>query len=377
MLWFWLAMPSPGPRDRAARAPGLLISGHEIALREGETIIGRGDAAHISVSAGLVSRRHVRLMNRDGRVSAEDLQSRNGVFVNGERLVGSVLLEDGDTLLVGTTELTFFMGASEAPTSGHVAFDEQGTLIPEGPATKDVTTTLIRMEAPNAAHMLTLDREDVTIQGSAPPPARRSAMPAPPSSAPAVPQTLPAARRSGALPKIATVAKVALQAQKEPTLELDTPTKIAQRTPSAPPGPGPALDEPLVTAVAVARRMLSRGDVDAAGRTLAAQLGRRLQTVHQGHPLDKAVLETTALFCCALYAETGEAAWFDRAIEMHLLTRSVARESVIEQLAEALKSVPLDSRELLLRYQILVRELLGEVDAIELDAADRILTLAT
>jgi len=353
-----------------------LISGHEIALPEGETIIGRGDTANISVSGGLVSRRHVRLTNRDGRVNAEDLQSRNGVFVNGERLTGSVLLEDGDTLLVGTTQLTFFVGATEEPVSRHLAFDEQGSLIPTGSEVTNVATTLIRLDAPDTGNMLNFEREDVTIQGSAPPPVRRSSAPSHPSASP-IPQTLPAARRSGALPKLATVAKVALKPPNEPSLELDMPTQIARRAPSAPPGPGPAVDEPLITAVAVARRMLSRGDVDAAGRTLAAQLGRRLQTVHQGHPIDRTVLETTALFCCALYTETGEAAWFDRAIEMHLLTRSVARETVIDQLADALKSVPLDSRELLLRYQILVRELLGEVDASELDAADRILTLAT
>jgi hypothetical protein len=48
-------------------------------------------------------------VGRDGQVTLEDLQSANGVFVNGIKLSRpSTRLSDGDSLLFGTTEISVF-----------------------------------------------------------------------------------------------------------------------------------------------------------------------------------------------------------------------------------------------------------------------------
>lgn len=57
-----------------------------------------------------VSRRHARIVRRDGRFDLEDLGSLNGSFVNqGARLTPGhpVTLHDGDELILGKTFFTF------------------------------------------------------------------------------------------------------------------------------------------------------------------------------------------------------------------------------------------------------------------------------
>jgi ABC-type multidrug transport system ATPase subunit/ABC-type multidrug transport system permease subunit len=53
-----------------------------------------------------ISRRHARITRRsDGRLVIEDLRSANGTYVNGVRLVEAGLLQHGDAIRVGLTEL--------------------------------------------------------------------------------------------------------------------------------------------------------------------------------------------------------------------------------------------------------------------------------
>lgn len=68
--------------------------------------IGRHRAAGVAlVSDDLVSRVHARLTPTEQGVLVEDLGSRNGTFVNGERLGESRVARPGDRILVGGTEL--------------------------------------------------------------------------------------------------------------------------------------------------------------------------------------------------------------------------------------------------------------------------------
>jgi pSer/pThr/pTyr-binding forkhead associated (FHA) protein len=54
-----------------------------------------------------VSRHHARIrVSRDG-VTIDDLQSRNGTFLNGERLTAAVPLADGDEIGLGLITLRF------------------------------------------------------------------------------------------------------------------------------------------------------------------------------------------------------------------------------------------------------------------------------
>ncbi len=94
---------------RAAPAPGctLLWGDREIALSEGENLIGRVPEAAVRVSSARVSRRHARLVVVGGRALLEDLGSKNGTFVWGRRIAAPTELADGDEICVGHDVLVF------------------------------------------------------------------------------------------------------------------------------------------------------------------------------------------------------------------------------------------------------------------------------
>ncbi|MBL8933889.1 MAG: FHA domain-containing protein, partial [Archangium sp.] len=58
-------------------------------------IIGRGSAADLRVDSDDVSRTHAQLLRIDDEYTIEDLDSRNGVFLNGLQ-VHAAVLRDGD-----------------------------------------------------------------------------------------------------------------------------------------------------------------------------------------------------------------------------------------------------------------------------------------
>lgn len=85
-----------------------LLWGHrEIALAEGENVLGRGADSLVWIDAQGVSRRHARVMVAAGLATLEDLGSKNGTFVNGTRLTAAaVALRDGDELRIGNVPMT-------------------------------------------------------------------------------------------------------------------------------------------------------------------------------------------------------------------------------------------------------------------------------
>lgn len=98
-------------RDGSARESSdhvfrLLWGEREVALADGENILGRGTDSLVWIDAQSVSRRHARLNVAAGLATLEDLGSKNGTFVNGIRLSAPVALRDGDELRVGSVPLT-------------------------------------------------------------------------------------------------------------------------------------------------------------------------------------------------------------------------------------------------------------------------------
>ena len=78
-----------------------------------EFSIGRDSSCDLCVIHMSISRRHVALMSRNGKVTVRDLGSRNGTFVNGKIVVSERELRHGDTLRVGPQEYRVqFNGAS-------------------------------------------------------------------------------------------------------------------------------------------------------------------------------------------------------------------------------------------------------------------------
>jgi pSer/pThr/pTyr-binding forkhead associated (FHA) protein len=72
-----------------------------ISLRQEEAIIGRQKGCQIRIPSSTVSRQHCLLRFRDGYLTAEDLDSVNGTFLNGERITGREVVRPGDRLKIG------------------------------------------------------------------------------------------------------------------------------------------------------------------------------------------------------------------------------------------------------------------------------------
>lgn len=94
----------------------------EIDLPQGETLIGRSTACHITLEDPLVSRTHARITVEPERALVEDLGSRNGLLVNGERVQAPTELFDGARIRVGTQE--FVLGrVAESQTARKIGQD--------------------------------------------------------------------------------------------------------------------------------------------------------------------------------------------------------------------------------------------------------------
>src|SRR5207245_3812220 len=72
-----------------------------IQLRHAETVVGRRRDCGVRVVAREVSRRHCLVSFQDGYVSVQDLDSINGTYLNGRRIVGRQVVRPGDHLEVG------------------------------------------------------------------------------------------------------------------------------------------------------------------------------------------------------------------------------------------------------------------------------------
>ena len=87
----------------------LMCDGRQLRLAEGENIIGREPEAAVWLDFFTVSRRHARIVIAGDRAILEDLGSKNGTQVRGERIRGTVDLEDGDEIRIGSVVLSFRM----------------------------------------------------------------------------------------------------------------------------------------------------------------------------------------------------------------------------------------------------------------------------
>lgn len=86
----------------------LLRDGHRIPLRPGDNILGRDVEGTIEIDSTSVSRRHARICVRDRDATIEDLASKNGTFVRGERVTATpVALADGDDVRIGSVSLRY------------------------------------------------------------------------------------------------------------------------------------------------------------------------------------------------------------------------------------------------------------------------------
>jgi hypothetical protein len=110
---FGYAFAGPGHGGRGAawrRAHPFLYCIHGqsglATLVEGDHLLGRGHESAIYLDAPTISRRHARLQLATDTAILEDLGSRHGTFVNGEKLTGPQRLDDGAEFSLGSVVLT-------------------------------------------------------------------------------------------------------------------------------------------------------------------------------------------------------------------------------------------------------------------------------
>jgi hypothetical protein len=92
---------------------------HDYELAEGQFAIGRNSSCQLAIDDPLVSRRHAILTVQQDRLFLEDLQSRNGVLVNGRRISGSVEVKAGDRVMIGAQELTLHSSRERDTPAAH------------------------------------------------------------------------------------------------------------------------------------------------------------------------------------------------------------------------------------------------------------------
>ncbi len=97
----------------------VVTGGHEgklISVNHDKFLIGRSDECHIRPKSESISRRHCAFVRKDGRILLIDLKSRNGTYVNDQKLDPSKakILKNGDHIKVGKLE---FIAVIEAGVS--------------------------------------------------------------------------------------------------------------------------------------------------------------------------------------------------------------------------------------------------------------------
>ncbi len=105
-------------KREAAEGPvfKLIWGDREIALHEGENVLGRDRDAVAWLDVGSVSRHHARIVVSGETARLEDLGSKNGTFVKGRKLAAPRDLKDGDEIRIGTVPMTFRRFASPQTT---------------------------------------------------------------------------------------------------------------------------------------------------------------------------------------------------------------------------------------------------------------------
>jgi pSer/pThr/pTyr-binding forkhead associated (FHA) protein len=106
--------PSPAPTPTPAtgllkivRGPDPQLVGRTYPLRGDTVQLGRDPSITIALNDPDVSRQHAILVANSEGHRLHDLQSTNGTMVNGQKIATEILLRTGDTILVGSTVLTY------------------------------------------------------------------------------------------------------------------------------------------------------------------------------------------------------------------------------------------------------------------------------
>lgn len=85
----------------------LVVDGREIELSDGEVTLGRSRSCTVRVDHESVSRSHALVTLANGTAILKDLNSSNGTFVAGRRILNETVLRSGDRVQIGAAAIEY------------------------------------------------------------------------------------------------------------------------------------------------------------------------------------------------------------------------------------------------------------------------------
>lgn len=113
---------------RSGPAPGKVFP-----LAKDEMLVGRDVSNEIVINDAEVSRRHCRFSAQEDHFIIEDLESKNGTYVNGQRISSPTMLSPGTTIRLGDN-VVFSFELVGVDTDATVAASGRGAAVPPVPA---------------------------------------------------------------------------------------------------------------------------------------------------------------------------------------------------------------------------------------------------
>ena len=101
----------------------LVAGDRRLPLGQGENLIGRDPSLPIWFDVPGVSRHHARIAVDHDSATIEDLSSKNGTYVQGERIASVVALKNSDSIRLGSLPLTFVTRPLSATTRTEIVSD--------------------------------------------------------------------------------------------------------------------------------------------------------------------------------------------------------------------------------------------------------------
>jgi pSer/pThr/pTyr-binding forkhead associated (FHA) protein len=134
-------------------------AGKEIKVAQPEFLIGREEGCHLRPHSDTVSRKHCVIRVADSQVSIEDLGSRNGVFVNGRKILEAQSLKAGDKLQIGKLQFELVVdvpiGAGKRPAVKDIKEAAVRTTSDSGMVDTDISDWLSEADEVERARRLT------------------------------------------------------------------------------------------------------------------------------------------------------------------------------------------------------------------------------
>jgi len=125
-------------------------AGQAISINLPKFFIGRAEDCHLKPKSELISRYHCAILTEEGGyVAVRDMKSKNGVFVNGEHVVGEKEVKTGDKFVVGPLEFVF-----------QISVSVQGEKKPKVESVKEAVARTVEVSTQPTATLATAESEE-------------------------------------------------------------------------------------------------------------------------------------------------------------------------------------------------------------------------